>query len=46
MKEKLIFRVNAKLELINDMFQSMRELGANDEELSPLMKRVNDLFGK
>lgn len=44
-ERKVDFAGDAKLNLMTDLLEKMRELGAEDEELTPLLKRVNDLFG-
>lgn len=44
-ERKVDFTKDDKMELFKDMLQTMQHLGADDEELGPLMKRVDDLFG-
>ncbi|CAM3113760.1 ComE operon protein 2 [Filibacter tadaridae] len=38
------FSSERKLALLNEMIEKMQALGAEDEELAPYMKRVNELF--
>jgi len=45
-ERKVDFSGDGKLNLMTDMLEKLRKHGANDEELTPLLKRVNDLFGK
>lgn len=44
-ERKVDFTGDQKLTLLNDMLASMRELGADDEQLAPLLRRVEELFG-
>lgn len=45
-EEKFDFAKDVKISLVNDLVEKVRELGADEEELTPLLKRVNELFGK
>lgn len=44
-ESKVDFLGDKKLSLVNDMLASMRELGADEEQLDPLLRRVEELFG-
>lgn len=39
------FLSDQKLTLVNDLVNEMRELGADEEQLEPLLRRVEELFG-
>ena len=39
------FSGDGKVTLMSDMIEMIRELGADEEQLDPLLKRVNNLFG-
>jgi len=45
-ERKVDFSGDGKLNLVTDMLEKLRKYGADDEELTPLLKRVNDLFGE
>lgn len=42
---KIDFLKDEKLKLVQDLMQQMLELGASDEQLAQMQKRVNELFG-
>lgn len=44
-ESKIDFSGENKLNLVQDMLTMMDELGADEEQLAPLLKRVNELFG-
>ena len=44
-ESKVDFSGENKLNLMQDMLATMRELGADEKQLDPLLKRVNQLFG-
>ena len=44
-ESKIDFSGESKLNLMQDMVQTMRELGADEKQLDPLLKRVDTLFG-
>ena len=45
-ERKIDFLKDEKVKLAFEMLEEMRSLGATPEQLAPLQKRVNDLFGK
>jgi len=45
-ERKIDFLMDEKLKLAVDMLEEMRSLGATQEQLAPLQKRVNELFGR
>lgn len=44
-ESKVDFSGEDKLNLMQDMLTTMRELGADEKQLDPLLKRVDKLFG-
>lgn len=44
-ERKVDFASEDKLALIEDMLTSMRDMGADENQLAPLLKRVDQLFG-
>ena len=44
-EKKFDFSGDVKMTLMHDLLEKVRELGADEGELAPLLKRVNDLFG-
>ena len=44
-QRKIDFLKDEKLNLAFEMLEEMRSLGATPEQLAPLQKRVNELFG-
>lgn len=45
-EKKIDFTSAEKIAFIKDLIERMEELGANDEELTPLLQRVDILFGQ
>lgn len=45
-ESKIDFLMDEKMQLAFDMLEEMRSLGATQEQLIPLQKRVDELFGR
>lgn len=44
-EKKIDFSNGEKLKLVNDLFETIQQLGADAKELDPLKKRADDIFG-